>query len=150
VMLDYFELVTDVPDGEIAAVRDALQQGQVNPRDVKMHLARDLVSEFHSPEAALRAEEEFRRVFQKRELPTEMPVIVLPRAVVDDHKVNLVDLLVEHGRVESRTRAKELIKNGAVELAGRRVTLEQPEVRIHDGTILKVGKRRFFKLVLAD
>ncbi|MCL4395304.1 MAG: tyrosine--tRNA ligase [Chloroflexi bacterium] len=150
VMIDYFQLLTDVPQPEISAMNLALQQGTVNPRDVKMRLARELVTQFHSADLALSAAEEFRRIFQKRELPSELPTIVLQRADVADRPVNLVNLLADRGVVESRTKAKELLKSGAVELAGRKITGDEPEQRIHSGTILKVGKRRFYKLVVTD
>jgi tyrosyl-tRNA synthetase len=71
VMMDYFELATDVPDEELAEMREALRTRSVNPMDFKMRLAREVVGQFHSAEAARGAAEHFTKVFRKRELPEE-------------------------------------------------------------------------------
>ncbi len=73
VIVEYFTLVTDVPDEEIEDIRRAMAAGKLNPRDAKMRLARDIVTQFHGAQAASDAETEFIKVFQKRELPTDMP-----------------------------------------------------------------------------
>ena len=64
---DYFELLTDVPDEEVAAIREAIAKGGAGARDVKMRLARAIVSQFHDAREAEEAEAEFRRVFSERE-----------------------------------------------------------------------------------
>ena len=85
----------------------ALAEERVNPRDLKMRLAREIVTQFHSQEAALEAEEEFVRVFQRDELPSELPTIVIPR-----ESISPIDLLIATGLVKSRSEARRLIDQG--------------------------------------
>ncbi|NIU62275.1 MAG: tyrosine--tRNA ligase, partial [Pseudomonas stutzeri] len=72
--MDYYELVTDIPDKELADIREALRTRSLNPMELKMRLAREIVAQFHSDEAAQAAEEHFTRVFRERELPEEPEV----------------------------------------------------------------------------
>jgi tyrosyl-tRNA synthetase len=116
----------------------------LNPRDLKMRLAREIVAQFHSPEAAAQAEEEFVRVFQRKELPEELPTFTVAREAVSP-----IDLLVQAGLVGSRSEARRLIDQGGVELDGELVRGLEP-ISIKDGAVLRVGKRRFVRLVRAQ
>jgi len=140
-ILQYFELLTDVPDEEIAELKGAMESGGVNPMELKKRLAREIVSQFHSPEAGAGAELAFERVFQRRELPEEISEFVLPRENVP---LGMASLIVQAGLAPSRSEAKRLIIQGAVELDGRRVT--QDSWPFHEGSVLRVGKRRFVRL----
>ncbi|MFQ6059371.1 MAG: tyrosine--tRNA ligase [Anaerolineae bacterium] len=140
VMPIYFKLVTRYSPPQIAAIEQGLADGSLHPRDVKMELAREIVSIFHGDEAAAEAEEHFRTVFQKRELPPEMPEyhLTAPR--------NIVDLLAEAGLAKSKSEARRLVQQGGVRLDGERVEDIGFTVPLHEGT-LQVGKRRFVRLV---
>ncbi|MCL4458695.1 MAG: tyrosine--tRNA ligase [Chloroflexi bacterium] len=150
VMMDYFEWVTDVPDEELAEMKEALLKDKVNPRDIKMRLAREIVSQFHSYEAALEAEEEFKRVFQQRQLPSEMPTLYLDRARYGVDAVPITTVMLETGLVKSRSEAKRMIVQGGVRLDGRLIMEEGQLVVIENGAILRVGKRRFVRLAFKD
>jgi tyrosyl-tRNA synthetase len=76
-ILDYFELVTDIPEQEIAEFKEQLKTRSVNPMDLKKRLAHEIVRQFHGKQAGDQAEEQFTRVFQKREIPEEVPEIPL-------------------------------------------------------------------------
>jgi tyrosyl-tRNA synthetase len=145
VMPQYFALLTETPEEELAAMEQALAMGWkgLNPRDLKMRLAREIVAQFHSPEAAAQAEEEFVRVFQRKELPEELPTFTIAREAVSP-----IDLLVQAGLVGSRSEARRLIDQGGVELDGELVRGLEP-ISIKDGAVLRVGKRRFVRLVRA-
>jgi tyrosyl-tRNA synthetase len=150
VMMDYYELVTDVPDKELAKIGEALRTRSVNPMDVKMRLAREIVSQFHSGDAAQAAEEEFTRVFRERELPEEVP-IELPFHFKGASEAEAgIDLLVMKHLGLSRREVKRLMRQGAIEVDGVPVTdpLDYPRVRA--GSIIRVGKRRFLRIVDAD
>ncbi|MCS6774199.1 MAG: tyrosine--tRNA ligase [Anaerolineae bacterium] len=139
-LLIYFKLTTRYTPAMVAEVEQRLARG-VNPRDIKMELAREIVTIFHSEEAAMRAEAHFVSVFQKRGLPEEMPVFTVRDGM------NVVDVIVALGFAASKGEAKRLVAGGGVYLDGRTVTdpfevpVPQPEV------VLQVGKRRFARLV---
>lgn len=139
-LIPYFELATRYTPAMIEDVKRRLAGG-VNPRDVKMELAREIVSIFHDPQAAERAEAHFVSVFQKKELPDEMPEF----AVSDG--MNVVDVMVALKFATSKGEARRLIAGGGVYLDGRTVSnvneLPAPP------QILQVGKRRFARLVKA-
>jgi tyrosyl-tRNA synthetase len=137
-LIPYFELATRYTPAMVEDVKRRLASG-VNPRDVKMELAREIVSIFHDPQAAERAEAHFVSVFQKKGLPDEMPEF----AVSDG--MNVVDVMVALKFAASKGEAKRLIIGGGVYLDGRTVS-DANEVPAPP-QILQVGKRRFARLV---
>lgn len=142
-MLLYFELVTPIPPEELEEIRRGLSSGQLHPRDVKMKLARLITSMYHEEEAALAAEEEFRRIFQKGELPQEMPEIVLKPGTVW-----LPRLMVQAGLVSSTSEARRLIRQGGVKVQGEKVVDPDLHLELRDGMVLQAGKRRFARIKL--
>ena len=140
VIVEYFTLTTDVPDAEIAEIQRALQAGTINPRDLKMRLARDVVSQFHGSAAARTAEEEFVKVFQKRELPTDMPTFAVKQPTA------VIDLLIAAKLVASRSEARRLIAQDGVRLDD--VTVKNMEEMIPAReAVLRVGRRKFVRLI---
>ena len=139
-MMAYYRLLTRFPPAQIAEVERALQSGALHPRDAKMQLAREIVEIYHGAVPAASAEEEFRRVFQREELPEEIPVLTVQGTP------HLVDLLAELGLAKSRSDARRLIEQGGVRLGG--VTMKDPNAPIsaQDEPVLQVGKRRFVRL----
>lgn len=139
-MPNYFDLVTRWTPEEIERLKAGLADGSVHPRDAKMKLAWEIVATFHGREAADAAEAHFRRVFQERELPEEMPVWKL------SGPVNIVDLIFEAGLARSKSEARRLVQQGGVRLDGERVTDIETVVEPKEA-VLRVGKRRFLRLV---
>jgi len=145
VMMDYFELVTDVPDEELAEMRRALAAGEVHPMELKKRLAREIAGQFHPPEAVQAAEAEFERVVQRGEVPAEVPTAPLEQEML------LKAFLSRAGLVASASEAGRLIQQGAVEVDGRRVT--DPTFRLSpddvppQGLLIQAGKRRFVRVV---
>ena len=139
-IVKYMRLLTDIADEEIERYEHQMKTGKVNPRDVKMLLAREIVGSFYGREAGAQAEDEFVKVFQKRELPSELPRVEVPRMV------DPVDLLVKVGAAGSRSEAKRLIRGGGVRLNDQRIESFDP-LKIDSAAVLKVGKRRFYSLV---
>ncbi len=140
VMITYFKLVTRYGPAQIAEIEAGLESGRLHPRDAKMDLAREIVSIFHGDEAAQDAEEHFKRVFQQRRLPAEMPEYRLVEPV------KLVDLIAEAGLAPSKSQARRLIQQGGVRLDDERVTEIEAEVSPDGERILQVGKRKFLRL----
>ncbi|KAF2958881.1 tyrosine--tRNA ligase [Thermotoga sp. Ku-13t] len=138
----YMRLLTKIPLEEIEEYEKLMNQGKINPRDVKMRLAFEITKFFHDEEAAREAQEQFIKVFSKRELPEEMPTVHL-----DMDQCELVELLVKLNVVSSRGEAKRLIQQGGVKIDGEKVTDIHAKITLDRERILRVGKRQFFKLV---
>jgi len=140
-MLDYYALITRFTPDQITTINQGLADGSLHPRDVKMQLAREIVSIFHSDEAAEKAGQHFRTVFQKRGLPPEMPTYPI------EGSINIVDLLAASGLTKSKGEARRLIQQGGVRLNGEKVQDIEEMVIVEEEAVLQVGKRKFVKLV---
>ncbi len=140
VIVEYLNLATDTPDAEVEEIQRALQAGGINPRDVKMRLARDIVTQFHGTEAAATAEAEFVQVFQKRELPSDMPTFEIKQPTP------IVDLMMAAGLSASRSEARRLITQNGVRLGDTTVANVDQVIPVQEA-VLRVGRRKFVKLV---
>jgi len=143
-MLDYYMLVTRFTPDQIASINQGLGDGSLHPRDVKMQLAREIVSIFHGDEAAGEAEHHFRTVFQERELPPEMPIYAL------EGPTNVVEVITASGLAKSKSEARRLIQQGGVRLNGEKVESIDAVVTVEKEAVLQVGKRKFTRLVAAS
>ncbi|MFC2047091.1 tyrosine--tRNA ligase [Chloroflexota bacterium] len=151
-IMDYFELVTDVPDNNLDKFRQELDHETINPMELKKRLAREIVSQLHSKEAASEAEAHFAKVVQKKELPDKVEGLPLNLYFKDLSpeqmeftSVDIGKLLVVTGKVNSRGEANRLIEQGAVSIDSEK--LIGPVAHIKIGTVIKVGKRRFCKVI---
>jgi tyrosyl-tRNA synthetase len=142
-IMDYFELVTDVPNEELAGFRKDLEAQTVNPMMLKKRLAREIVTQLYDRKAAVEAEGHFAKVHQKRELPQEIKEYHISLSGVD-----LQDILVKTKMAKSRGEATRLIQQDAVSIDGEKVT--SPLAPIKSGSVIKVGKRRFAKVIDTD
>jgi tyrosyl-tRNA synthetase len=147
-ILNYFELVTDVPDQELEEIKQGLKDESINPMTLKKQLAREIVTQLYDQKAATEAEEHFVKVFQKRELPEEIPVYSYPLTISAGDGVDLRHLLKAIGLARGTADAARLINQGAVEKDGEKVT--NYVIPVQSGSIFKVGKRRFAKVINID
>ncbi|MCH7523358.1 MAG: tyrosine--tRNA ligase [Chloroflexi bacterium] len=155
---DYFELLTDVSDGELALIRKAVEKRSANPMDHKMRLAREVVSQFHSDAAAVDSEENFVRTFREAGTPEEaieVPLSALPKAKISpsahEAEIQTYDLgsaIHKYGLASSLSEARRLIKQGAVEINGRKIASNLNP--LEPGSVIRVGKHRFLRIVDAD
>ena len=164
-MMDYFELVTDVSDKVLQEIRQSIDDRSVNPMDIKKRLAREIVAQFHDSEAARKAETEFERVVQRKETPdqlVEFPLsfsspesdsnrqIIIP-STGTHNSLNLPQLFLKAGVVGTAAEGRRLIKDGGVEVKGVRVNSQTVSLEnIEDGTLIKAGKRFMIKIVDMD
>jgi tyrosyl-tRNA synthetase len=150
-VMTYLELATDVPDEELAYLRKQLASGGAQAMAVKKRLAREVVAQFHGQRAAREAEAEWARTFQQRELPEEVEeVSVAKRALDGGLAVDVPSLLTDAGLAASKAEARRLIRQGAVEVGGRKLTPEEAgDLVVPDRTVLRVGKHRFLRIVAA-
>ncbi len=140
---DYFVLTTNVPQAELDTIKNQLQSGTVNPRDLKRRLARELVKLYYSEEAALLAEEQFDQVFVRKEIPNELQEIEISN---NRAEISIIQLLVELRAAKSNSEARRLIVQGGVSIAGEKINDPNYLVDLKEPIILKVGKRNFYKI----
>ncbi len=141
-MMKYFRLLTDKSDAELAEYDRELLNKAVNPRDIKLALGVEITSQFYGREIALNAEREFVNIFRNKELPEEMPEIKLPA-----ESISIVDLLVSHANISSRSEARRLIDQGGVRVNDEVLDDIHSVLDVSDGDVLRIGKKRFYRLV---
>jgi tyrosyl-tRNA synthetase len=142
----YFEMVTSVPEGELAEMARQLASGAVNPMLLKKRLAADLVTRYHGPAEAREAAERFEREVQRREIPTELPAVELPR----EGDWPIVDLLVATRLAGGRNEAKRLVEGGSVEVGGQKVTDVRATVAVHSGLVLRGRRRQYVRVAVGE
>jgi len=143
-MFRYYELLSELSTEQIATLKADMTAGRVHPKAVKQQLARELTARFHDRATAQRAEENFERIFVKHDNPEDMPEIVLP---FPEEGVWLPRLLVDAGLVAGTGEARRLMQQNAVSVNGERVSDIEHVVATRGELILKVGKRRFCKVL---
>ena len=139
-ILRYFELATNIAAKKLEEVKKALAGGQ-NPRDLKMQLGKQLVTEYHDATSAKNAEAEFINVFSKKEMPEEIELKLTPH-----DKINILELLSESGLVASKGEGRRLITQGGVKVDGKRIESIEHEIDLKKEKIIQVGKRKFLKV----
>jgi len=144
-ILKYLTLATRLPIAEIIKLEKDMAAGG-NPRDSKMILAREIVRMYHNERPARDAEDNFVRLFQKKEAPTEMPIFHLDKKHLKDGKVNVAELFSLSGLVSSKSEARRLIGEKGISIDGNIIDSAEYEVVVKDGMVLKKGKRFFIKL----
>lgn len=145
----FFELCTDVPLDEVAQLKSGVESGKLHPMDVKKRLAREIVSIYHSAQAAQEAQAEFERVFSQRETPTDMPEVVLAASDLVDGAIWIVKLLVAAGMAPSNSEARRLVQQGAVTVDGEKVTDPSVNWTPNTGQVLRAGKLKFARIRVA-
>jgi tyrosyl-tRNA synthetase len=143
-IVPYFRLLTEVSSQELADIENRMRSQEVNPRDLKMRLAREIVAQYYDAQSAAAAEEEFKRIFQRRGLPDEIPeYVVRPQ----EQPIWIVKLMVASGMAATNGQARRLIAQGGVRIEDHKITDEDLELRIDREILLKIGKKRFLKVV---
>ena len=135
----YFEFCTRVPD--IKEIKKSIKNETHNPRDLKRRLAREIVSIYHDSNSANKAELEFDKMFINKDVPDDIPEYKLVK------KTKLIDIIVTNKILISNGEAKRMIKQGAVKIDNNKVDDIFLELEPNNKFILKVGKRKFLKIV---
>jgi len=128
---------------EINKIKKDLVGEKINPKDVKMRLAHEIVTIFHGEKLAQEAKDYFINTFQKKEIPEEMPEIILS----SDNK-KIIDLLVETKLVSSKGEARRLIEQGGIRVNEVVISDTNEDIDIRDGLIIQRGKRQFVRIKL--
>lgn len=143
-MWNYYELLSDLSLAEIEELKEELVVGRLHPKVAKENLAMEIVARFHSEGDAIRARDEFERLFTKKGRPDEIEERTV---VAASEHVLLADIIVDAGFCKSKTEARHMIEQGAVEVDGEKIDDIKSVVRTENFE-LKVGKRRFARVSL--
>lgn len=136
----YFEVLSDVPTEEIAEMQQAMQTGSVNPKNLKMQLAREVVTQFYNDNDAQQSEAEWTKRFSERELPSDMPEHVI------DQAVNIIDLMIATKLASSKSEARRLIDGGGVRVEGNKVEDYALSIEPDSAVVVQVGRRKFVRV----
>jgi tyrosyl-tRNA synthetase len=134
-IVTYLTVCTRMPLQDVATLSSRLEGGE-NPRDIKMVLAREIVSMYHGSESAAEAEQTFIETFQDGHIPENVVEIQFP----------YIESLIEKNIVSSKTELRRLLDAGGVRNAETGEKLTELSTPIADSVVLKIGKRRFVKL----
>jgi tyrosyl-tRNA synthetase len=143
-MWRYFELLSFRHIDDIADLRAQIDQGR-NPKEAKIELARELVSRFHSPATAEKADQAFNRRFSRGELPEDIPETTKE---VGESGLPLANLLQKLNLTASTSEAHRLVKQGAVRLDGEKVSDSRQIMLAEQTLIIQVGKRKIARVIL--
>ncbi len=142
-MYDFFVLATNIPNSELGQIKKDIEN---EPRNTKRRLAKEIVALYHDAEAAQAAEDEFDRIFVKKDLPDvieEMNYGALGSAV------NVLQLLTDTKLIPSKGEARRLIEQGGVTINNEKVSDTKADILLSEPKIIKVGKRKFLKVIPA-
>ena len=145
-IIPYFDSLTDLADEEVAEMGRALKDASVNPMELKKRLAKGLVAQFHGPEAAGDAEENFQKTVQRGEQPEDIGAYT-PASLSELGNKRLTRILVDAKLAKSVSEARRLIDQGAVQVRGERVSTDHVPVDLRPGDVIRVRRRRWLKIV---
>ncbi len=138
----YYSLLTDVEQEDLMRMDEQIASNSINPRDVKMELAYMITAEYHGKEGADKAQEDFINVVSNKGIPDDIESVK-----IESEGVNILDLLVRLGFVQSKGEAKRLMQGGGVKLDGEKLSDMSFMVKPNMDMVLQAGKRKFAKLV---
>lgn len=143
-IITYFELTTDMHPDKIKQVSELLKSGMVNPKEIKMLLAREIITLYHSPEELKEAENYFAALFEKKNIQVELPIIEYDSTLFEGD-YSLIDCIFSTGKYKSKSDVRRLIQQGAVKINGEKYSNLQfvPQ----NNMIINVGKGTSFKLI---
>jgi tyrosyl-tRNA synthetase len=137
----YFLLGANADEKKIKEIKNSLNDGKTNPRDIKRELARKIVAIYHSDVLAKKAETNFDKIFIGKEVPDNIPEVKL------DKDELLVDIIASNKLVSSKSEARRLIDQGAVKIDDEKCLDRDQIINKGKSIIIKVGKRRFLKIL---
>ena len=146
IMYNWFELLTDIPIDELVSMEGARLRGGLHPKDMKVRLAKEIVSQYHSLDEALDSQKEFEKIYARGEIPTTIPEVIVSNEFLFTEGVNIVDILMSAGYAKSRGDARRKITQGGVRVDGETISDVEFYIPAKDGQILNVGKRNFATL----
>lgn len=143
-ILKYLKLCTEATDQEMKEAIEFLANKNNNPKDLKMKLAKNIVTIYHNEMLAKKAEINFIETFQKHGIPDDILEIILP---IEEQEKELGEILVKNKIVASKTEWKRLIDNQAIKFIDTATVLTDFKIKVYAG-VFKIGKKKFIKIIL--
>ena len=143
-MIKYYELLSDITIEQLNSLKEGIQNGTAHPRDAKVSFAKEMITRFHSKEAADGAHENFDKMFRDKEVPEDIEVVTMKKSEIGAW---LPKLLATIGMVTSTSEGKRMIQQGGVHINGAKVTTDEMSFDGLSELVIKVGKRKFKKVV---
>ncbi|MBM2817456.1 MAG: Tyrosine--tRNA ligase [Parcubacteria group bacterium] len=143
-IINYFNLCTYTPTDEVKKIENDLKKGKINPKDIKMRLAREIVVVYYGEDKAEQAEQNFIETFQKGGLPEDMVEIFVPKGTA------LSKILLDNKVVKSNTEWRTLVSEGAVSNTETAEKINTFDFSVDRDITVKVGKRRFLKITVKN
>jgi tyrosyl-tRNA synthetase len=141
---DYFYLATDLPEKELKEIKSQLDDKKINPMDVKKRLGQELVKMYYTEKEAVKAQEEFEKVFSKKELPENTPVMTY---VWNESKIPIPNMLIEAKVAPTTSGVRRLIQQGGLYIDNQRIDDPNQKVEVEKEHIVKYGKKQFYKVI---
>ncbi len=148
IMFLYYELLTNMPLGEVEDLKKKIADATAHPKDVKSRLASILVETYCSKDEAIKAASNFEKVFKEKEIPEEIKEYAISKGEFKEGRIWIVKLLTLTGLASSNSEARRLISQGGLKIDGNRFLDAEAEISIFNGMVLQAGKRNFIKLRL--
>ena len=142
-IVKYYTLLTDVDDEKIKEVEAKLKDESINPRDIKMDLAREIVSLYHTEEEVEQAEERFKMIFQMGQKPKDMDTVNVSKEDFD-----LISTVVDKGLVSSKSEFRRLLLQGGIKINDKKITMEK-DLPKEGEIVVQFGKKKFMKIIVS-
>lgn len=141
-IIKYYELVTDIHPDIVDDIKRNLEENKVNPRDIKMNLAKEIVRLYHGEEKSNKAENRFKEVYQKGQIPNDIKTVEILK-----EKFDLIEELVKNNLVSSKSEVRRLITQGGIKVNNEKLE-DINKLNISDTMIIQIGKKKFIKLCI--
>ena len=144
-IITYYELTTDLHPDQIQKIKQLLESGKENPRDIKMHLARSIISLYHTMDEVKEAEENFQAIYQKKNIAIDLQKVNYDSNMLDENgQCSLIDCIFSLGIYKSKSEVRRLIQQGAVKVNGEKT--KDLLITPANDMVIQVGKGTIFKL----
>ncbi len=138
---NYFELCTFTPLSEVNKISKNLKENSVHPKEVKMNLAKQIVSMYHGEKEALKSEENWEKVFSKKEIPEKVETILVKKNDL------LIDIFTKNGIISSKSNFRRLVDESAITNLNNKEKIISYKENVKNG-VYRIGKKRFIKIIL--
>lgn len=139
-IIKYFNLVTDIHPDDIEKLENDLKDEKINPRDIKMKLAKEIVRLYHGENEAEKAEERFKTVFQKGQIPEDIDTII-----IEEENFDIGEILVSNNIIKSKNELRRLLSQGGVKINNNKAD-DLTNIKIENEIIIQIGKKKFIRL----
>lgn len=141
IIINAFEIATKIPIDEINDIKKSIDNGE-NPKQAKSRLAKEIISIIHDKESADRAEKSFDSLFKNKEIPKDIQELIVKKEDM------IKDIIVSNNIVSSNTEWRRLVESNAITEFPSEKIINDPYVKFEKDTVLRIGKKRFVKIVI--